>query len=114
MQRAVLLTRVLAGLVLVLGFTAVRVSEASAAVAPTAKVTIHKAECPTGTTGDIFEECHDNGLEDVDFLVTDDDGEQIITTDEDGVASADVVPGDVEITEDPDVLDDYLGAYVYC
>jgi hypothetical protein len=114
MRQTVLITRVLVGLVLVLGFTVLRISSASATVAPTATITIHKAECPTGTSGDIFEECHDNGLEGVDFLITDAEGDQVITTDADGVATAEVTAGEVEITEDPDVLGDYLGAYVYC
>jgi hypothetical protein len=114
MLRTVWAARILAGLLIAFGFVGLRVSAALATTAPTATVIIHKAECPTGVGGDIFEECHDNGLGGVDFLIADAEGDQVVTTDADGVASAEVIAGEVSITEDPDVLADYLGAYVYC
>jgi LPXTG-motif cell wall-anchored protein len=114
MQRKAIVARTLVGVLFAIGFVGLRVSSVLATAAPTATITIHKAECPTGVGDAIFEECHGNGLGDVDFLITDDDGDQVITTDDDGVASAEEVPGQIEIAEDPDVLDDYLGAYVYC
>src|ERR671930_51510 len=113
MRRRALLARTFVGLLLVFGFAVLRVSSAFAQD-DTATVTIHKATCPTGVGSAIFDECHGNGLADVDFQVSDDAGDQVITTDGDGVASAEVVAGDVSISEDADVLDDYLGAYVYC
>jgi hypothetical protein len=78
---------------------------------PTATVTIHKLECPADATGDIFEACHDNRLEGVDFTIGDTD----VTTDEDGVASATVVAGDVTIVE-PDfgTIATAGTAFVFC
>jgi hypothetical protein len=84
-----------------------------------ATITIHKATCPHGVGSAIFEECHDNVLGGVSFAI---DGFEVgsgtITTGDDGVASATVLEaaatGDITVTEDPDVLAGYLGAYVYC
>ncbi len=78
---------------------------------PTATVTIHKLECPADATGDIFEACHDNRLEGVDFTIGDTD----VTTDENGVASATVVAGDVTIVEpDFDTIATAGKAVVFC
>ncbi len=78
---------------------------------PTATVTIHKLECPADATGDIFEACHDNRLEGVDFTIGDTD----VTTDEDGVASATVFAGDVTIVEpDFDTIATAGKAFVFC
>jgi hypothetical protein len=107
------LARTLVGLALVFGFVVLRAGSAMAQD-DTAAVTIHKAECFHGVGPAIFEECHDNGIGGVDFFVTDADGEHVITTDDAGVASIEVVAGNVSIAEDGDVLAQYLGAYVYC
>jgi hypothetical protein len=114
MRRTDVFARLLVGVVLVFGFAALRVSSAAAQDVLTATITIHKAECPTGVGGDIFEECHGNTLEGVDFVITDTDVAETYTTDADGVITATVTAGAVDIGEDPDVLAGYLGAYVYC
>ncbi|MER3485907.1 MAG: hypothetical protein C4345_08010, partial [Chloroflexota bacterium] len=55
--------------------------------------------------------CHDNRLEGVDFTIGDTD----VTTDEDGVASATVVAGDVTIVEpDFDTIATAGKAFVFC
>jgi hypothetical protein len=113
MRRTGMLTRTIIGLLLVFGFAALRVTPAFAQDG-TATITIHKATCPTGVGSAIFDECHGNGLAGVDFLVSDAEGDQVITTDGDGVASTTVVAGEVSISEDANVLANYLGAYVYC
>ena len=76
-----------------------------------ATLTIHKLECPENASGDIFEACHDNRVEGVDFTV----GGTDVTTDDEGVASASVNPGDVTITEhDFETYATAGRAFVYC
>jgi hypothetical protein len=113
MRRSGVLARTVVATMFLFGFFALRVSSALAGDG-TVSVTIHKAECFHGVGPDIFEKCHDNGLGGVDFLVTSDDTGYVVTTDDDGVASIEVPAGVIGVAEDPDVLAQYLGAYVYC
>ncbi len=57
-------------------------------------VTIHKALCPEGTS-DLYGECHDTRAPDIHFSIN---GTRVVT-DGDGVASADVASGTIEIVE---------------
>jgi hypothetical protein len=75
-----------------------------------ATLEIHKAECFHGVGPDIFESCHDNVLEGIGFTVNGAGG----TTDADGRINFHGPATTVTITEDPAVLAQYLGAYVYC
>jgi hypothetical protein len=83
-----------------------------------ATVTVHKAVCPEDF-GDPFVECHDNRLAGVDFAIDGFEvGSQVITTDGDGVATAIVLEasasGEITLSEETAVFENYLGAYVYC
>ena len=81
----------------------------------TSTITIHKAECPTGVGSQIFEKCHGNGLGGVNFAIGPSGGEQVYTTDDNGVIGPITVPaGPIHITEDPATVAKYLGVYVYC
>jgi uncharacterized protein YodC (DUF2158 family) len=80
---------------------------------PTAKrIWIHALECPVDAQGDIFEACHDNRLEGVDFQIAG----TTVTSDADGVASLDNPPaGTIVIKElDFDTLATAGRAFIYC
>lgn len=83
-----------------------------------ATITVHKATCPENAA-DPFAECHDNRLGGVDFAIDGFEvGSQVITTDDNGEASAVVLEaaatGDITLTEDAAVFDEYEGAFVFC
>jgi hypothetical protein len=73
---------------------------------------IHALECPVDAEGDIFEACHDNRLEGVEYEI---DG-TVVASDSDGVANFDNPPaGKVVIKEHDFAAIATAGrAYVYC
>ncbi|HEY7032399.1 MAG TPA: hypothetical protein VH482_13755 [Thermomicrobiales bacterium] len=80
---------------------------------PTAKrLWIHALECPVDAEGDIFEACHDNRLEGVEYQIDD----TVVASDSDGVANFDNPPaGKVEIEElDFENIATAGRAYVHC
>jgi LPXTG-motif cell wall-anchored protein len=83
-----------------------------------ATITIHNATCPNPGS-DIYANCHGNALGGVDFDFNGFEvGSGTETTNASGVATHTILEaaasGDVTISEDPDVLADYSGAYVFC
>lgn len=92
----------------------------SGAAADGATVTIHKAECRSNFGADIFEECHDERVAEVRFILGDGDYEYVASTDADGELSFDgFAVGAIAIVESAvsDVAmddTDYVGAFVYC
>ena len=81
-----------------------------------ATLEIHKAECETGVGAAIFEECHDNRVEDVRFNVDLPTESTIdINTDENGEIAVGLPEvGAIVIYEDGADAADYIGVYVYC
>jgi hypothetical protein len=78
----------------------------------TATITIHKATCPE-TTKDLYKDCHDDRVPDVHFTM----GSARVTTDKDGVATANVPSGTVRITEGETNFNEDAtagAAYVFC
>jgi hypothetical protein len=78
----------------------------------TATITIHKATCPETTT-DLFKQCHDDRLAGIHFTI----GSARVTTDKNGVATANIPSGTVRITEAETDFNENAtagAAYVYC
>lgn len=72
---------------------------------------IHKADCLTTVNGDIFDNCHGNTVQGVDFTI----GGTGVTTNSKGVAKAKVTAGTITITELDFAAQATAGkAYVYC
>ena len=104
------------GLALLLGLTVIAAlstpgsaSAQQAASATTAKIIIHKAECPATTTN-LFASCHDNRLAGVGFTVAGVSRH----TDANGVVSWGPSAGSQYIHEFSTVFNTYGKAYVYC
>src|SRR5215218_10125018 len=112
MRRVSFVGRSLAAVGLLLGLLATVAATRVAAQADDVKLTIHVFTCPTDAEGDIFEACHDNRLEGVDFEI---DG-TLVTSDADGVVDVDNPPaGEVSIHElDFDAIVTAGKAFVYC
>jgi hypothetical protein len=116
MRRRVL-TRTLVGLALVFGALLARAGSAGAQDLPfSADLNVEKLECFHGVGPDIFEECGQNDLSGVTIFIGDfaqdttgDDGTFSGTVSWDGSPTTTLT-----LAEDPDVLANYLGAYVYC
>jgi len=87
-----------------------------ASAADPASLEIHKAECETGVGAAIFEECHDNRVEDVYFNVDLPTQSTIPAyTDEDGVIAVGLPEtGTIGIYESGADAEDYAGVYAYC
>jgi hypothetical protein len=109
-----LLCRGSVGLVLVVGLLAAAASPGGAA-SKYARITIHKAVCPHDETSDIFDNCHANKLGGVGFAVVNPSGHATArATSKSGVASFSPRAGRNVVAENPAVLDQYVGAYVFC
>jgi hypothetical protein len=107
--------RALVVLLLVSGIVMFGAVPSTGAVSKYARITIHKAECPATTTGDIFAKCHDNRVEGVKFTVYNPTGHGTNRwTDEDGVATFAPRAGSNRIIETVESFDTYQKAYVYC
>jgi hypothetical protein len=116
MRSATWSLRVVVGAMLLLGLMAISTLSApsstsaqQAAAAHTAKIIIHKLECPQTTTN-LFASCHDNRLAGVPFTVTG------VTrqTDANGVVSWGPGAGTKRLREFAAVFNQYGVAYVYC
>jgi hypothetical protein len=98
---------------LLLGLLATVATTRVAAQADEVKLTIHVLACPTDAEGDIFEACHDKRVKGAEFQVegTDDP----VASDKDGVVSATVASGEVDLEEtDFDAIATAGKAIVYC
>jgi hypothetical protein len=87
-----------------------------ASAADPASLEIHKLECETGVGAAIFEECHDNRVEDVYFNVDLPTQSTIPAyTDEDGIIAVGLPEtGTIGIYESGADAGDYIGVYAYC
>src|SRR5215211_2649806 len=109
--------RTLAVAGLVLGFVAVFATTGVSAQADEVDLTIHVLTCPTDATGDIFEACHDNRVEDAEFEIEGvvPDVDEPITSDEDGVVAVTVEAGEIDVEEiDFEDIATAKRAIVYC
>jgi hypothetical protein len=116
-MRRRIITRTLVGLVLVFGTLIARGAAVGAQDLPYhADLNVEKLECYHGVGSEIFEKCGHNDISGVTIFIGDFDSD---TTGDDGTFSGtfswDGSPTTtLTLTEDPDVLANYLGAYVYC
>ena len=100
---------------LVVGIVSLATASPAMAVSKYARITIHKAECPANTTGNIFNKCHDNKLGGVAFTVVNPTGHGTTRlTDSNGVAKWGPRAGRNAIYESAADFNAYGAAYVYC
>jgi hypothetical protein len=115
MKRLRFLWRGIFAVMLVVGVMSLAAASPAMAVSKYARITIHKAECPANTKGDIFTKCHSNYLEDVQFTVYNPTNHGTTRyTDEDGHASFGPRAGKNTISEGAADFNAYGKAYVYC
>jgi hypothetical protein len=111
------LARTLAGLALVFGVLILRAGGAGAQDGTySADLNVEKLECYHGVGSEIFEQCGQNDISGVTIYIGDFASD---TTGPDGTFSGTVSwdgspTTTLTLTEDPAVLANYLGAYVYC
>lgn len=115
------IVRTIAALVAALALLGFSAGATVAQDAEPVTVRIHKATCPDTTGVDIFEQCHDNALPDINFVITSDfevveAGVEIatVTTGDNGRASRQVPAGAITITEDEADFAEFVGARVFC
>jgi hypothetical protein len=96
-----------------LGVGLIGITGAAAQAPVPGTIEIHKAECHSGVGNAIFEECHDNVMEDVAFgVVYGDIPGGVLTNDQGRAYGVFEGAGAMAIGEVPG--DGYIGVYVYC
>jgi hypothetical protein len=109
------LGRSIFAVMLVAGIVSLATASPALAVSKYARITIHKAECPANTKGDIFTKCHGNQLPGVDFTVYNPTNHGTTrTTDAEGHASFGPRAGKNTIVESAADFNAYGAAYVFC
>jgi hypothetical protein len=115
MRHLGLIGRVVIAVMVMVGIVSLGTVSPADAVSKYARITIHKAECPANTSGDIFTKCHDNKLEGAKFTVYNPTGHGTSRyTDADGVTSFGPRAGNNRIVESSGDFNTYGKAYVYC